>query len=162
MNRAIEPWHLSASECARWLGIARNTFSDRGYAPAIQIGRKTYFDIRQVVIESARAGIVSGAEDDEDIDLQYQRARLTRAQADLAEMSVLAEKNAVAPVELFGSAFDDFSGLVVQALEGLPGDIRRADPEISNRSLEVIERKIADFRNLAADKCHAMIEKEAA
>lgn len=153
MTQTVEPWHLTASECARWLGIARNTFSDRGYTPAIQEGRKKLFDIRDVVAANARAGIVPGADAQADIDLQYEKARLTKAQADLAEMNVFVQQNALAPVELFGATFEDFAGQIVLALEGLPGDIRRAEPEIGARSLEVIERKIADFRNLAADLC---------
>jgi len=65
----------------------------------------------------------------------------------------------IAPVEIFSTAFEEFSDLVCQTLEGLPGDIRRADPEVSNRSLEAIETKIAEFRNLAADKCAALMNK---
>lgn len=152
-----ESWHITASECAKWLDIARNTFSDRGYSPAIEIKNRKYYDIRQIIAETSRAGIVAG--DDENIDQNYQRARLTRAQADLAEISALRERGLIAPTDLFATTFEDFSGLVCQTLEGLPGDIRRTDPQIGVRALETIETKIAEFRNLAADKCAQLAEK---
>ena len=151
MTRTVEPWHLPASECARWIGIARNTFADRGYAPALQIGRKKYYDIREVFIESVRAGIVSSGGDDSDIDLNYQRARLVQAQAGLAEISLAAEEERLRPVEEVEGAVIGALSPVVAMLESLPLTMKRDCPELSHTTVERMERTIATARNRLAD-----------
>jgi len=152
----LEPWHLSATDCARWLGIARSTFSERGYAPALELKKRKYFDVRELIAEKAVAGIVS--ENGETVDHDFHNARLTKAKADIAEVKALREHGQIAPIELFTVAFQDFAGLICQSLEGLPGGVRRADPEISVRAIETIENQIAEFRNLAADKCTSLAQ----
>ena len=161
MTRPIEPWHLTASECARWIGIARNTFADRGYAPALQIGCKKYFDIREIFIESVRAGIVSSGGDDGDIDLNYQRARLVQAQAGLAEISLAAEEGRLCPVEEVETAIIATLTPVVAMLDSLPLTIKRDCPELSHTAVERIERTIATARNNLADE-EVMTPAEAA
>ena len=150
-----QPWHFQGSDCAAILGISKSTFSERAYAPDGQVGRSKYYDLRAVL----RADLVSGlveADDGEIIDIDVERARLTKARRIAQDLDNYERTGLLAPVEVFASSFNEFCGEVCQTLEGLPGDIRRADPEISARSLEIVEVKVAEFRNLAAHKCERL------
>jgi len=151
-------WIMNGRKAAEWLGVAPSTFSERGYRPIERKGNQSLYDVRSLIQKEAVRGFHETA-DGEVIDYDAEKARLTKARRVAQELDNYERMGLLAPVELFSTAFEEFTGLVCQTLEGLPGDIRRADPEVSNRSLETIEAKVADFRNLAADKCSALMSK---
>ena len=146
------PWHLNGRQVAEWLGVSTKTVSQRDYPRTGKIGSEVLYDIREVLRVEAIKGMAI-SEGGVEIGHEAEKALWTRARRVAQDLDNLERLNLVAPVELFGSAFDQFCAHVSQVLEGLPGDIRRADPEISARSLEVIESKVAKFRNVAADAC---------
>jgi len=150
-----QPWHFQGSDCAAILGISKSAFSERGYEPDAQVGRSKYYDLRSIIRADLVGGLVE-VEAGEVIDIEAERARLTKARRIAQELDNYERSGLLAPVEVFASSFNEFCGEVCQTLEGLPGDIRRADPEISARSLEVVEVKVAEFRNLAAHKCERL------
>lgn len=153
-----KPWLLNGQGVAEWLGVTPKTVSVRNFPSVGQDGRSILYDIREILrLETARGlHALRGEDEGEIIDHEAEKARLTKARRVSQELDNLERVGAVAPVELFGAAFDGFCNQVVQTLEGIPGDVRRADPEISARSIELIEAKIASFRNLASDKCVAL------
>ena len=150
-----EPWELNGRQVAAWLGVSTKTVSQRNYPNKGKYGAEVIYDIREVFrVEGAKRVVVT--DDGDPQDHEAEKLLWTKSRRIAQDLENYERTGLLAPVEVFASAFEEFCGLVSQTLEGLPGDIRRADPEISARSLEIVEVKVAEFRNLAADKCASL------
>jgi len=157
-NNAHPDWIMNGRKAAEWLEIAPSTFSERGYRPVERSGNQVLYDVRPLIQKEAVRGFHETASG-EVVDYDAQRARLTKAKADLAELDVLRKQGLIIPADILSDAFQKYTGIVCQTLEGLPGDIRRTDPQVSNRSIEMMEAKVAEFRNLAADNLQELFRK---
>ena len=155
-----KPWHLNGRQVAEWLGLSTKTVSDRDY-PKTRSGREAIYDIREVIGIDAVKGLALLSDDGETIDINYQRARLTKAQAGLAELTLASEQGRLRPVEEVEEAILAALTPVVGMLDSLPLAIKRECPELSHTAVEQIERTIATARNQLADE-DVMTPSEAA
>ncbi len=82
---------LNKSDMASSLGISVQAFDKWGVQPVEKRGREVFFDVRSVVdnrIEhQSRKLQPSPGEDDDSVNIDYERWRLTRANADAAELA---------------------------------------------------------------------------
>ncbi len=81
---------------------------------------------------------------------QYERHRLTRAQADAQEL-----KNARDSAEVVETAFCTFvlsriAGEIASILDGIPLSVQRRFPELENRHVDFLKRDIIKAMNKAA------------
>ena len=82
--------------------------------------------------------------------IEYERHRLTRAQADAQEL-----KNARDSAEVVETAFCTFvlsriAGEIASILDGLPLSVQRRFPELENRHVDFLKRDIIKAMNKAA------------
>jgi len=84
-------------------------------------------------------------------DTNTERARLLKAQADKLERENRIADGLVAPVYQLTDALVNVLSQQVAILEAIPNNVKRKNPAISAREIEVIKKEIAKARNLAAD-----------
>ncbi|EPR0670697.1 terminase small subunit, partial [Escherichia coli] len=82
--------------------------------------------------------------------IEYERHRLTRAQADAQEL-----KNARDSAEVVETAFCTFvlsriAGEIASILDGIPLSVQRRFPELENRHVDFLKRDIIKAMNKAA------------
>lgn len=93
--------------------------------------------------------------------IEYERHRLTRAQADAQEL-----KNARDSAEVVETAFCTFvlsriAGEIASILDGIPLSVQRRFPELENRHVDFLKRDIIKAMNKAAALDELIPEKEA-
>lgn len=144
------PWHLNGRETAEWLGVSKQTVSDRAY-PKIKSGRESLYDIREVLrIETLRNAAPVG-DDGGQIDHEAEKARLTKARRVAQELENEEAQGRLRPVSEVEAAIFDALSPVAAGLDSLPMAIKRVCPELSGRGVELVEREIARMRNDLAD-----------
>ncbi|MBY6104897.1 terminase small subunit [Ferrimonas balearica] len=148
---APEPHWLNKSQMAASLGISVQAFDKWGVEPCGKIGRSVYFDARSVVDnrlanQSAKHQPTS-VDDLEEGSIDYERWRLTKAQADKVEMENEIARHEVVPVDFATYALARIAAGLVGILDTLPLNLQRRDPSLTTTSLENLQRELAKARN---------------
>ncbi|WFN96471.1 terminase small subunit [Edwardsiella ictaluri] len=148
------PGWLKKSDMAASLGISVQAFDKWGVIPVKKIGRNLYFDVRSVVdnrVENVTLKQQPTAPQDMSEDqLDYQRWRLTKEQADkAARENLIAERHQV-PTEFATFALIRIAAKVSSLLDTVPLTIRRRYPELQTKHIEGIQRELVIASNEAA------------
>lgn len=153
-REAPAPGWLNKSDMAVSLGITVQAFDKWGIKPVKKIGRSVYFDARSVVDNRiAHAIQKQQPADPQDMDedqLDYQRWRLTREQADkAARENQIAEKQMV-PTDFATFALSRIAAKIASVLDTVPLTMRRRYPELQTKHIEGIQRELVKASNEAA------------
>ncbi len=93
--------------------------------------------------EVARLSVV---DDGSVLDLEYERARLAKAQADKTERENTVRDGELAPIEALTFAIADFAAQGVAILEGIPKRIKASLPSLRARELKILGTELSKFR----------------
>ena len=148
------PGWLKKSDMAASLGISVQAFDKWGVKPVKKIGRNVYFDVRSVVdnrIENAiQKHQPTDPQDMDEDQLDFQRWRLTKEQADKAEReNRIAERHQV-PTEFATFALTRIAAKVSSLLDTVPLTMRRRYPELQTKHIEGLQRELVIASNEAA------------
>ena len=148
------PGWLKKSDMAASLGISVQAFDKWGVKPVKKIGRNVYFDVRSVVdnrIENAiQKHQPTDPQDMDEDQLEFQRWRLTKEQADKAEReNRIAERHQV-PTEFATFALTRIAAKVSSLLDTVPLTMRRRYPELQTKHIEGLQRELVIASNEAA------------
>ena len=137
---------LSVNKLSEITGLDRRTITGR-----LQ-GEPFKKEGRSHLYESKRALdiLYGGRSNGEDLDFQKERARLTKAQADKAELELSIKHEEYVPYTVLTTALSYVSAEVVSILERLPKRIKQVSKTISASDLRLIEKEIAKARNAMA------------
>ncbi|MET4696102.1 terminase small subunit [Endozoicomonas lisbonensis] len=155
MSRKKQPqpeahW-LNKTNMAASLGVSVQAFEKWGVPPLGKFGRSVYFDVRSV-LENRLAHEVSkqqptSIEDLDENSIEFERYRLTKAQADGQELKNELARGEVAPVELqsfvLGRCLAEAAGI----LDTLLLNMKRKHPELTPVQLENFKREIVKSQN---------------
>ncbi|MEB7888801.1 terminase small subunit [Hafnia alvei] len=134
------------------LGISVQAFDKWGVTPTERRGREVLYDVRTVLENRLehQSHKQPAAEDDPAVNIDFERWRLTKAQADAQEL-----KNAKDMAEVVETAFCVFvlsrvAAEIAGILDGIPLSMQRRFPELENRHIEFLKRDVVKAMNKAA------------
>ena len=90
-------------------------------------------------------------EDGSVLDLEHERARLAKEQADKIARENAIRDGELAPIEALVFALSDVSAQQVAILEGLPKRIKASMPSLRAREIKILEREIIKARNAISE-----------
>ncbi|KAB8312299.1 DNA-packaging protein [Erwinia endophytica] len=136
------------------LGISVQAFDKWGVIPVERKGREVFFDVRSVVenrvAHQSKKQQPGDPDDDEKPDLDYERWRLTRAQADATEMSNEKKRAEVVETAFCTFVLSRIAGEIAAILDGIPLSLQRRFPELEHRHIEFLKRDVVKAMNKAA------------
>ena len=143
---------LNKRDMAASLGISVQAFDKWGVTPTERRGREVLYDVRTVLENRLehQSQKQPAAEDDPAVNIDFERWRLTKAQADAQEL-----KNAKDMAEVVETAFCVFvlsrvAAEIAGILDGIPLSMQRRFPELENRHIEFLKRDVVNAMNKAA------------
>jgi len=148
-----EPHWLNKSQMAKSLGISVQAFDKWGVQPVASIGRDRFFDVRSVLdnrLAHQAESLQPEIESLEEGSMDYERLRLTRAQADGQEIKNEIARGKTAPVEIISLVLSRIAGEASGELDSLPLNIKRRHPDLNNQILESIKRHVVKAQNAIA------------
>ncbi|MCP4063711.1 MAG: terminase small subunit [Gammaproteobacteria bacterium] len=146
MTKKQEHW-LNQVQMAESLGITVNAFARWKVEPVARIGKNVYYDVRSVLdnrLSHAEGNSLTAG------DMEAERLRLTRAQAEGQEIKNELAKGKTAPIEIISLVLSKIAGEATGILDSLPLDIRRRHPELPTGVIESIKRQVVKSQNAIA------------
>lgn len=150
-TKAEEHW-LNKTAMAASLGISVQAFDKWGVTPVARVGRSVYFTVSDVLQnrrdnEAAKKqpAVFGGDELTENLD--FERYRLTKAQADAQELKNEISRQEVVPVDFASFALAKVAAEASGVLDSLPLNLIRKHPELSKLQQENIKRELAKAMN---------------
>ncbi|KJL63509.1 DNA-packaging protein [Enterobacter hormaechei subsp. hoffmannii] len=145
---------LNKSDMASSLGISVQAFDKWGVQPVEKRGREVFFDVRSVVdnrLENqSRKLQPSPGEDDESVNIDYERWRLTRANADAQELANEKKRREVVETAFCTFVLSRIAAEISSILDGIPLSMQRRFPELENRHIEFLKGDVVKAMNKAA------------
>lgn len=151
---------LTRDQAARALGITTRTltnYASRSEDPLQPIasgrGVKSLYDPAEVYQWGWRrelAKLQTEASDNEFIDYQLEKARLTRAQADRVELRNDELRGELARIDVLKFALGQIGSQVAAQLDTLPAKLKRAVPKLTSTEIQLIKKVITKCQNTAA------------
>lgn len=148
-----EPHWLNRTQMAKSLGISGSAFDRWDVQPVARIGREKYFDVRAVLdnrLLHQAEQLQPGDPEHEEGSMDFERLRLTRAQADGQEIKNEIARGKTAPVEIITLVLSRIAGEASGELDSLPLNIKRRHPELENQVIESIKRHCVKAQNAIA------------
>ena len=146
--RTIQNWQEQGMPVVRGGGKGNEVLFES--AAAIE-----WYSARDAAIENEKLrkeveDLRIASESDQPGTIEYERHRLTRAQADAQEL-----KNAKESAEVVETAFCTFvlsrvAGEIASILDGIPLSVQRRFPELENRHIDFLKKDIIKAKNKAA------------
>ncbi|BBM66345.1 protein convertase [Vibrio alfacsensis] len=148
-----EPHWLNKSTMADSLGISVQAFDKWGVKPVAKVGRSVYFTVADVLhnrkqneVEKHQPKPIE-TQDFEQGGLDFERYRLTKAQADGQELKNEIARQEVVPVEFATFSLAKVVAEASGVLDSLPLNIYRKHPELTTIQQENIKRELAKAMN---------------
>ena len=142
------PHWLNKGQMAKSLGISVQAFDKWDVAPVERIGREAFYDVRSVL--DNRLAHAQPAQDDEPPEegsIDYERYRLTKAQADNMELKNEIAKGKTAPIEIIQMVLSKVAGEAAGEIDSIPLNVRRKHPQLDNQIIEDIKRHCVKAQN---------------
>jgi phage terminase Nu1 subunit (DNA packaging protein) len=148
----IQSGWLNKTAMAASLGISTQALDKWGVRPVAKVGRSVYFTVADVLANRfqnvASKQQPEYPEDEENgCGYDYERYRLTKAQADNMEIKNELAKGKAAPVNILQMCLSKVAGEVAGLLDGIPLDVKRKDPNLDSQSIENIKRICVKAQN---------------
>tara|TARA_R110002049_G_scaffold309283_1_gene520076 strand:+ start:5700 stop:6209 length:510 start_codon:yes stop_codon:yes gene_type:complete len=144
---------INQSTAAKSCGVSCQAFTKWGVKPVAKIGRETFYLLSDVLanrLEHQAENLKPAYDDPNASELEKQRIRLTRAQADNLELKNEIARNEVAPIELLTYTLSNGATQIAAILGSIPLNIKRQIPRLTATEIETIKREIVKAQNAAA------------
>jgi phage terminase Nu1 subunit (DNA packaging protein) len=122
-----------------------------------------YYDVRSVLDNRLEKADQAGSNG----EIEAERLRLTRAQAEGQEIKNELAKGKTAPMEIITLSLSTVAGAASGILDSLPLDIKRKFPELDTQMIEAIRRQCVKAQNeisrlddVVVDKLQEYLEKQ--
>ncbi len=118
---------------------------------SLQENRIRYIRYLRAALNGPRQGQAS-SEDDEPVEgsLEFERIRLTRAQAEAQELKNEVARGELAPIELIERVLSAAAAEAAGILDSLPLTIKRKHPQLDSQIIESIKRQTVKAMNAIA------------
>jgi phage terminase Nu1 subunit (DNA packaging protein) len=149
------PCWLIQQNMAKSLGVTVSAFARWEVEPVARIGKHVYYDVRAVLnnrLEKADQAGNTG-------DIDAERLRLTRAQAEGQEIKNELAKGKTAPMEIITLSLSTVAGAASGILDSLPLNIKRKFPELDTQMIEAIRRHCVKAQNEMSRLDEVVVDK---
>jgi len=150
-----EPGWLNKTAMSSSLGISVQAFDKWGVKPVARVGRSVYFTAADVLAnrfqnEAAKQQPEFDSEEDLGCGLDFERYRLTKAQADNMEIKNQLSLGTIGPIEMITWVISEVAGEAAGEIDSIPLNIRRKHPALNSRVIEDIKRHCVKAQNAIA------------
>lgn len=153
--KKIEAFWLNKSMMARSVGVTDKTLDAWGVEPVARIGKSVYYTVASVLENrmtrceqknQPKQSKASGESIDPS-EMEYEKYRLTKAQADHQELKNEVARKVVVPVDIATFVLGKVAAEISGILDGLPLTLYRKHPELTKVQQENIKRETAKAMN---------------
>ena len=119
-----------------------------------KVGRSAYYtvaDILKTRLENQRRLVSKEDEDGEETNYGKEKARLTKAQADTAELKNDQVRGELAPIQLIQTTVSRVANQIAAILETIPMKVKRKSPNLTAMDVEIMKKEITKIQNLATE-----------
>lgn len=144
---------MNQTQAAKSCGISTQAFVKWSVKPVAKIGRENFYTFRDILdnrLAHQAENHNSSYEDSDGGELERERIRLTRAQAENLELKNEIARSEVAPIELLTHAISNGATQIAAILGSAPLNIKRQIPRLTATEIETIKREIVKAQNAAA------------
>jgi phage terminase Nu1 subunit (DNA packaging protein) len=154
IEKPKEHW-LTQQNMAKSLGVTVSAFARWEVEPVTRIGKHVYYDVRSVLDNRLEKADQAGSNG----DIEAERLRLTRAQAEGQEIKNELAKGKTAPMEIITLSLSTVAGAASGILDSLPLDIKRKFPELDTQMIEAIRRQCVKAQNEISRLDEVVVDK---
>ena len=157
----VEPGWLNKTSMAASLGISVQALDKWGVKPVARVGRSVYFTVSEVLqnrLENEAAKQQPDFDPDEELGsgLDFERYRLTKAQATAQELKNEINQQEVVPVEFAAYALARVAAEASGVIDSTPLNLIRKNPELTTHQQENIKRELAKAMNALSKLANEM------
>ena len=154
IEKPKEHW-LTQQNMAKSLGVTVSAFARWEVEPVARIGKHVYYDVRSVLDNRLEKADQAGSNG----DIEAERLRLTRAQAEGQEIKNELAKGKTAPMEIITLSLSTVAGAASGILDSLPLNIKRKFPELDTQMIEAIRRQCVKAQNEISRLDEVVVDK---
>lgn len=148
-----EPVLLNKTDLCRSLNISTQAFDKWGVPHAKKVGRQVFYAMADVVanrVANERSKNAVPDDDPEKPNIDFERYRLTKAQADGQELKNEKDKKEVVEVGFCTYVLNKIAVQIGPILDQAPLNVKRHHPEIEEQQLETLRAEIIKAQNIAS------------
>ena len=151
-----QPGWLNKKEMVASIGISATAFDKWGVQPISKVGRECFFTVDSVLQNRQEK---QAAEEEQYTNpealvspeqLDYQRFRKLKEEADKLELANTVTRREQAPVSLLEWALASLTEQASSVLDAIPGKIKKRVPHLKANEMAVIEYEVTKCRNAGA------------
>ncbi len=155
--------HISQAEFAQMVGVSEASISKRVSEGVLQRGDNAHAWLI-AYCEHLRDQAAGRLGDSMGLDLVQERAALARSQREAQDLKNAVARGEYAPIGLLADVLGEAASAVVDRMDQVEGDLRKACPDLPEEARVVVLRMLANARNewirstakLVADKVDAL------
>lgn len=159
--------HISQAEFAQIVGVSEASISKRVSEGVLQRGDNAHAWL-VAYTEHLRDQAAGRLGDSMGLDLVQERAALARSQREAQDLKNAVARGEYAPIGLLADVLGEAASAVVDRMDQVEGDLRKACPDLPEEARVVVLRMLANARNewirstakLVADKVDAMAAEQ--
>lgn len=159
--------HISQAEFAQMVGVSEASISKRVSEGILQRGDNAHAWL-VAYTEHLRDQAAGRLGDSMGLDLVQERAALARSQREAQDLKNAVARGEYAPIGLLADVLGEAASAVVDRMDQVEGDLRKACPDLPEEARVIVLRVLAGARNewirstakLVADKVDAMATAE--
>ena len=151
-----EPVLLNKTELCKSLDISTTAFDKWQVKPFKKAGRQTFYTVAEVVAnrvanEKNKHKAVDPSDEDVENTIDYQRFRLTKAQADGQELKNEKDRKECVDVDFNTFVLSKLVSQIAPQLDKIPHEVKKKNPDIEQHILDLIKSIIIKNQNVIAD-----------
>ena len=157
----IQDHWLNQGQAAKSLGISVQAFTKWGVRPVAKVGRQAFYELSDIVqnrVDHKAEQLNKAIADDGREGMDFERLRLTRAQAENMEIKNEIARGKIAPIEIIQIVLSRISGEAAGELDSIPLNIKRKHPQLDNQIIEDIKRHCVKAQNSIA-RCEDVLDE---
>ncbi|RLV60997.1 DNA packaging protein [Parashewanella curva] len=151
-----EPLLLNKTDLCKSLAISTTAFDKWGVKPYKKQGRQSLYSVADVVAnrvgnERDKHKPMEGEDPDKELTIDYQRFRLTKAQADGQELKNEKERKEVVDVSFNTFVLSKMAAQVAPQLDQIPLRLKRKYPQLEEYMLDFIKSEVIKSMNVVSE-----------
>lgn len=148
----IKPGWLNQTDAAISSGVSVQAFLKWRVEPIYRSSKGVYYDVSCILQNRlANAERVKQKRAGKESDYGKEKARLTREQADSAEIKNAKARGELASIEVIEMTIGKVTAQMSSILETIPMQVKRRAPHLTATDVEIIKREITRIQNIAAE-----------
>lgn len=152
----VQPVLLNKTDLCKSLGISTQAFDKWGVKPHKKDGRSQMYTVADVVAnrvgnERDKHKVIADGDEEQPDNIDYQRYRLTKAQADGQELKNEKENKQVVDTEFNTFVLSKIVAQISPQLDKIPMGVKKKNPDLPQHVIDAIKAEVIKNQNIIAD-----------